>query len=877
MNYHGGGGYRRRQNRVEHDFHDRRQDAAVESPEERLRIFIIKLGEVDPFQEVQRCAEHIHTQVSENAANLAVVSESLRIALTEQPYKIPYYAAVLRSLYDVSVAGTDDAAGVPLGRQILDDFWKGFQSYLDQLAWRETRLCVQFFAHLTVAQVITTQTMYDLLRSFSAVLDEFGVSHGRAKKAALCAAEGLMICGATIKEETRVNVFELISSIQAYMDSTLDTKMLIQPTTKLYANQESVEIADEILDSALSALQILNASDFSQVSDSFVQPYKELSTYSGPTFDLPSILVPPEVVELDSLSTETGEDSLVKKEEWPEFHVRLFDSDVTPDPTTPSGYAIRSTLLDTLDIFEVNRKEAARLLLEYPKWTLPGTFKARPGAPPQEPVAGKDWQLESTIIETVLGALLLLPEPSHKSIYYVALITELCKLSPSTVGPAVGKSIRKLYGFLTDGFDVELACRFADWFSVHMSNFGFQWVWKEWVPDLALSTQHPKRVFMRRAVDHEMRLSYHDRIVKTLPEPMQDPDAEVVAAEAPGPDFEYDDPANHYHDAAQSVLNLIRGRTKAEDVIVHLETLKNSLETTDNDMNIDSIVRSIAVQSLLHIGSRSFSHFLNAIERYLPLLRNLASGSLTPTGGSSLDARMDILTAVANFWKRSRHMVVIVFDKLMQYQIVDPTDTVAWAFTCGGKNASSPYPNIDAQLWEIIKGALDKANGRVLIARRKVSALRKEEDEKAALALASNGTSMEVDADTKPDVPEVESPALTTALKAFSILTREQKAVLSRTLDGFVDCLASATKPNPNATSVVAETSWHNRANWSEAEWVVWETWGWYRHFCRMYSPYLRNYSTTLGTVSFAKVGNAGDPTVDLFRKTWNIATGQEP
>lgn len=52
---------------------------------------------------------------------------------------------------------------------------------------------VQLFAHLTVAKVITAQTMYDLLRSFSAVLDEFGVSHGRAKKAALCAAEGLMI------------------------------------------------------------------------------------------------------------------------------------------------------------------------------------------------------------------------------------------------------------------------------------------------------------------------------------------------------------------------------------------------------------------------------------------------------------------------------------------------------------------------------------------------------------------------------------------------------------------------------------------------------------------------------------------------------------
>lgn len=85
-----------------------------------------------------------------------------------------------------------------------------------------------------------------------------------------------------------------------------------------------------------------------------------------------------------------------------------------------------------------------------------------------------------------------------------------------------------------------------------------------------------------------------------------------------------------------------------------------------------------------------------------------------------------------------------------------------------------------------------------------------------------------------PDVPEVESPALTTALKAFATLTREQKAALSRTLDGFVDCLASATNPNPAAKTAMSENAWHNRANWSEAEWVTWATWGWYRHFCRL-------------------------------------------
>lgn len=209
--------------------------------------------------------------------------------------------------------------------------------------------------------------------------------------------------------------------------------------------------------------------------------------------------------------------------------------------------------------------------------------------------------------------------------------------------------------------------------------------------------------------------------------------------------------ARPHYDAAQSVLGLLRGRAKAEDVMSHLESLKNTLETTDSDTNIDSVIRSIAVQSLLHIGSRSFSHFLNAIERYLPLLRNLATGSISTTGVSSLEARTDILTAVSDFWRRGKHMIVIVFDKLMQYQIVDPTDVVSWAFTHGVERvAGSTHPSINALQWDIIKSALDKANGRVVIARKRVSALRKEADEKAAMAIVSNGAAMEVDAEAKP-------------------------------------------------------------------------------------------------------------------------------
>ncbi|CAL1699455.1 unnamed protein product [Somion occarium] len=847
MSYH-----RRRHNNRGYDDDFRRE--VYETPEQKLKSTIFKLGEVDPILEVPRITKQL---LEEPALNAPVISEGFRIAVTEQPFKIPYYAALLRELYDpVEDVDESSTASPTLGRQILDDFWKGFQASLDKLAWRDMRLSIHLFAHLTMAQVITTQSMFELLRSFAAVLDEFGVSHGRAKKAALCASEGLMIAGPVIKENPSTNVIDIISAIQAYIESSADSKRLVQPTVALFSDSVTVEAADEILDSALATLQILNSSDFSQTAESYPQPYLVAPKPSSAPFELPSILVPPEVIELDSLHTDSGEDALVKKEEWAEFYIRIFDNDVTPDPTTPAGYAVRSGLLDLIDIYEVNRKECARLLLEFPKWTLPGTFKPKPGAPPQDGVSGKDWQLESTLIETILGSLFLLPESNYKSIYYVALVTELCKLSPSTIGPAVGKSIRKMYGLLSDGLDVEVALR---------------------VPDLDLSIQHPKRTFMRRAIDLEIRLSYYDRILKTLPEPMQNPDMKLLPVEAPGPDYEYDDPSNPNHDAAQTVLNLLRGRAKAEDVMSHLQGLKNTLETADSDSNVDSIIRSIAVQSLLHIGSRSFSHFLNAIERYLPLLRNLAAGGISSGGSPSFEARKDILDAVIAFWKHSKHMVVIVYDKLMQYQIVDPTDVVAWTFLHGRQFvATEDSSSFDAFQWSLLKGALDKANGRVVIARRRVAALRKEEDDRAAREKASDQATMEVDAEAKPDEPVVESAALTTALKAFATLTREQRNALSRALNGFVDCLVSQSNPNVRAGEVIQEKAWHNRVNWNEKEWLAWETWGWYRHFCRTFSPYLRNYAKTLGAVSFARVGPAGDPAVELFRNIWNNATGQE-
>ena len=80
------------------------------------------------------------------------------------------------------------------------------------------------------------------------------------------------------------------------------------------------------------------------------------------------------------------------------------------------------------------------------------------------------------------------------------------------------------------------------------------------IPDLALPSAHPRRAFIRKVVDSEVRLAYHDRILQTLPEPMQAKEAEVIGGD-PQPNWPYER-------AGESQL-IINDSTSADRQITH--------------------------------------------------------------------------------------------------------------------------------------------------------------------------------------------------------------------------------------------------------------------------------------------------------------------
>jgi nuclear cap-binding protein subunit 1 len=57
---------------------------------------------------------------------------------------------------------------------------------------------------------------------------------------------------------------------------------------------------------------------------------------------------------------------------------------------------------------------------------------------------------------------------------------------------------------------------------------------------VTLPSDHPKRVFIARVLELEVRVSYYDRVKKTLPDAYLDAPG-LFPTEAPGPSFAFDE------------------------------------------------------------------------------------------------------------------------------------------------------------------------------------------------------------------------------------------------------------------------------------------------------------------------------------------------
>ncbi len=388
----------------------------------------------------------------------------------------------------------------------------------------------------------------------------------------------------------------------------------------------------------------------------------------------------------------------------PEIYFSVYaDQDIETVPSTSdlASSIFRDSLVDTINILDYNRNATAKFLIDLDCYFGPKSFVKR-GTPFDKlrDVEGgqSTWKPEDVAVDAVFSQLLQLPTPEHKLVYYHSVLTEACKIAPAAIAPSLGRAIRYLYKNV-DAMDLELEYRFMDWFSHHLSNFGFTWKWTEWVDDVELPMVHPKKAFMVGALEKEIRLSFAQRIKGTLPEPYQPLISE--AKEKDTPDFKYVSDQVPYSSSAREILRLLRSKAPDADIAPHITNIESSASSLSVP---DPLVPSTDayVTAICFLGSKSLSHVLSCIER--------CKERLLAIGPRSEAARRQILSSVMDYWSEKPGVGVNVVDKLLNYTILTPMTVIEWALA---ENIGKGKILTHAHVYEMVASTMHKVTNRV--------------------------------------------------------------------------------------------------------------------------------------------------------------------
>ncbi|WZZ85495.1 hypothetical protein YC2023_114074 [Brassica napus] len=241
---------------------------------------------------------------------------------------------------------------------------------------------------------------------------------------------------------------------------------------------------------------------------------------------------------------------------------------------------------------------------------------------------------------------------------------------PGAFPAVVAGAVRALFEKISD-LDMESRTRLILWFSHHLSNFQFIWPWEEWAYVLDLPKWAPKRVFVQDVLQREVRLSHWDKIKQTVKKDLDTGQPAVFLGTING----------------QESISEGQGKTICT-------CMMSWIEETIYPVHGFEVTLTVVAQTLLDIGSKSFTHLVTFLERYGQVFVKLCTDN---------DKQVMLLSQVSTYWKNNVQMTAVGIDRMMGYRLVSNQAIVRW----------------------ILGNALNKTYNRISDLRKEISSIKK--------------------------------------------------------------------------------------------------------------------------------------------------------
>ncbi|KAI8816755.1 armadillo-type protein [Fimicolochytrium jonesii] len=768
-----------------------------QSPEERkqqeISSYLFRLGDAGSEGHDQTVAVNaIATRLDkDHGAYPDLVKSAINACITQVPQKTCIYGALVRVI---------ESNGSPVAQTFVDVAGDALQTALNANDFRTVKIVLRFLAELMSRAIISPAqliTVYDL---FLNVTNEPGVQVERADAFVFSILASIPWGAEQLNARAPEELSRIMGTVESYINARRET---FSSTDIPYALEALSEYRDVPADWPYAPRDRLETL-WNQIVDlKTADLWASRILYRLDLGPAPAIGQAAHALQEFSVTP-----SLVEVKFSYQPVLRIFDDSLmTPEnaiiklPSTNSisRYILEDMIYDIVRIFSHNHKEASRLLWQLESF-LDGFFLED----------GKISYLAS-VVETLFAEMLRLPRSGERGMYYTTLLMDLIKEDIQTVPKMIGRAVRTLYSrldgpeHLGGGMDVEGIRRLSEWFAVHLSNFGHVWPWQSWEAVLNVEQTSASFVFVRETLERSTRLAYWERVQGSIPESFAQ-NAAIFPPHAPTTNFKFQD----LEDSPKAELiatfrKSMAARTPAPELTTILQQIAQQPTTDGMSTSGEEDAREVLVQCVMLQGSKSFSHLLNIVERYVGLLRDY---------NTTEEAREHTVRIIADFWKHNTQFLEIVLDKFMNYRVLDPKSIYSWVLS--PDVLDSNYTRF--YFWSILRSTLAKVNLKVEQLTLKVQAAKKEQD----------SSDMDVDGDATAALDKNRSDAL-----------REQKEVFVQLFQKFVDVIREQYAVFESQGVDPTTTAWNR--------WVL----GNMREVARGFPNEVKSYKVTLDMLVF--------------------------
>ncbi|CAF0760628.1 unnamed protein product, partial [Brachionus calyciflorus] len=636
-----------------------RSDGGGQGPvEEELETYLFRVGELSDQNRIggysvesniESTSNFVLTQINNRQADIInILLECARL-----PEKLTTYSTLI---------GLLNTKNPDFVEEFLDSLATSLKQFLNQAQFSAVHILVRFISDLVNVKVVSAKSILNIFEKMADLVHEDKSPQVRTDFYVYCILSSIPWNGRLLYEQHGPELDELLDTIKSYLENRSKDHMALLKVWSV----DDPHPQEDYLDCIWWQIKKLEEHDWKE--SQIIRPYVsfEASFKNSTIHDFP-LIVPPEY-----------SDKILYP--LPRVIFRMFDYTDVPEEFILPGhhsverYLVEEQLHSVINTYYQDRKLCATRLLQ-----LPITNRI---------------PLNYMIVEIIFAQLFALPKPAHLEVFYGSLLLELCKLQPNYMPIVLAQATELLFDRL-DNMKTAGIERFSSWFAYHLSNFQYKWSWEDWKDSVNESLESPKNKFLRETLVRCMRLSYHQRIVEFIPEPM----SSLLPAN-PKPNYKYisEEAADlEGTPVANRLLELFKERAIPEDVFSALRDIPD-LEK-DGETEINPLKVEVFTSTLLYFGCKSFSHAFAALAKYHMIFKMLVD---------SEKCQLVVLEALHDVWKNHQQIIIVLVDKLLKTQIVECSSVAKWVFSDQIKNEFTSF-----YVWEILHSTISRMNKQV--------------------------------------------------------------------------------------------------------------------------------------------------------------------